>query len=284
MTNPRQVNAHHARFLRFHGQQERVARRLVLARFGLMYEHLQITLDTFGIAGLAAMMELIITPHDHLRMLKMIYITIGTAAAQNEYDRLLPGAKAQSALMLTKDKDPTPLPNPVPNRGNITLNLLAEQWRAKMRLLAQSHETAERVTKITDKTRQLIRDTLSEGAASGWDIRTIGRALRKAVVDPVRALLIARTETTRASSAGHEAGAESTNLVLNKVWIATADSRTRPDHLAMLSSKPVPKDGLFIVGGLPMKYPGDPAGGAANCSNCRCTVSYLPAVDYFNLN
>ncbi|WP_256432989.1 hypothetical protein [Spirosoma foliorum] len=33
---------------------------------------------------------------------------------------------------------------------------------------------------------------------------------------------------------------------------------------------------------MPMKYPGDPNGGAAQCCNCRCAIAYVPAREYLN--
>ena len=71
----------------------------------------------------------------------------------------------------------------------------------------------------------------------------------------------------------------STLLKLDKQWIATADARTRADHAAMLGSKPIPRDALFSVGGTQMRFPGDPAGGAAQICRCRCVVSYVPSVN-----
>jgi len=60
--------------------------------------------------------------------------------------------------------------------------------------------------------------------------------------------------------------------------------RTRPDHLGMLSKKPIPKNDLFNVGGVLMKYPGDPAGGAANVCNCRCAIVYTPTPNQENIS
>jgi glutathione S-transferase len=85
-----------------------------------------------------------------------------------------------------------------------------------------------------------------------------------------RATLIARTESTGAFnhaglSALNDEGAE------RKVWLATLGPRTRPEHAAA-SGQEVPLDQPFDVGGEELMYPGDPAGSAANCCNCRCTM------------
>jgi hypothetical protein len=67
---------------------------------------------------------------------------------------------------------------------------------------------------------------------------------------------------------------QSSNLVYDKGWSAHTDSRTRPDHLAMLDSDMIPLNADFIVGGEAMAYPGDPRGSAANVINCRCSLVF----------
>lgn len=89
---------------------------------------------------------------------------------------------------------------------------------------------------------------------------------------------IARTETLRAANAGAFELGKSWG-VRRKAWEATADSRTRDDHLdawqryrAGGNPGPIPIDEPFIVGGVAMMYPGDPAGTPEQFCNCRCTV------------
>jgi len=58
-------------------------------------------------------------------------------------------------------------------------------------------------------------------------------------------------------------------------WLSTVDNDTRPDHLEC-NGQIRGIDEPFDVGGESMQYPGDPAGGAGNVCNCRCTV--LPVI------
>jgi hypothetical protein len=60
---------------------------------------------------------------------------------------------------------------------------------------------------------------------------------------------------------------------VKRIWDATGDLRTRPDHVAA-DGQPRGLDEPFIVGGMSMMHPGDPAGGAANVINCRCIVRH----------
>lgn len=98
-----------------------------------------------------------------------------------------------------------------------------------------------------------------------------------------RAENIARTETIRASNAGsHEI--HKMWGVQFKEWIATFDDRVRPEHAQAGREYveggeigPIPIDRPFIVGGVAMMYPGDPAGTPAMFCNCRCTTApWLP--------
>jgi uncharacterized protein with gpF-like domain len=65
-----------------------------------------------------------------------------------------------------------------------------------------------------------------------------------------------------------------------KEWVAVNDARTRDDHSAA-NGQVVDQDADFIVGGAPLKYPGDPSGPAQQVVNCRCTfVVNVPEPDF----
>lgn len=87
-----------------------------------------------------------------------------------------------------------------------------------------------------------------------------------------RADRIARTETTAAYNAGAlDAGRVERAGV--KVWLATADDRTRPSHLEA-SNGCSALDDPFIVGDVSMMMPGDPSAPPEETVNCRCTVVF----------
>lgn len=91
-----------------------------------------------------------------------------------------------------------------------------------------------------------------------------------------RARAIARTETHNAANFIKERRSfdiqNLTGQQLYKVWVPSLDERTRVDHAAMLGKPAVRLEESFTVGGKSMKYPGDPAGGAAQVINCRCVT------------
>jgi len=61
---------------------------------------------------------------------------------------------------------------------------------------------------------------------------------------------------------------------LEKVWIATLDSKTRHTHFAADGQR-VPLGGMFAVGGAELRYPSDPLGPANEVMGCRCRVGIL---------
>lgn len=58
---------------------------------------------------------------------------------------------------------------------------------------------------------------------------------------------------------------------VRRIWDATGDSRTRPDHVAA-EGQEVGLDEPFIVGGESMMHPGDFGASPGNVINCRCAV------------
>jgi hypothetical protein len=62
-----------------------------------------------------------------------------------------------------------------------------------------------------------------------------------------------------------------------KEWIASFDDRVRDTHSEAGASEPIKDNEYFLVGGNMMMHPGDPAGGAAEIINCRCSLASFPA-------
>ena len=101
---------------------------------------------------------------------------------------------------------------------------------------------------------------------------------------------IVRTETMSASNFASWEAMKSERLIVDKVWIATNDHRTRDgeskkeyDHLAMegivlpreTKFKVPNQDGTFDE----LMYPVDPNGAPGNTINCRCTIAPRPRRD-----
>jgi len=139
--------------------------------------------------------------------------------------------------------------------------------------------SAERITAITQTTRDELKLVLFSLIQEGYSIPNAAKEIRKRVRQNFRnrSKVIARTEIISAANYGNWSGAKAIQselrMPLRKVWLATPDRRTRPSHQAANGQREL-LDGKFNVGGELLRYPGDPAGSARNVIQCRCTMFY----------
>jgi hypothetical protein len=93
-----------------------------------------------------------------------------------------------------------------------------------------------------------------------------------------RAVVIARTESLGALNGSRadafQAFAEEGGEGMERMWLSTIDSRTRPSHV-LADGQRVGLTDPFIVGGFPLMFPGDPSGPAGEVIQCRCTTLLL---------
>lgn len=137
---------------------------------------------------------------------------------------------------------------------------------------------AEKVTYVTDFTKQLVRGIVYTGRENGDSISTIARDLNKGFEEfsTHRSYRIARTEVVAASNYGSyiaadEAAAEVGDLT--KEWIDSGDKRVRDSH-EDVNGETVKLYEKFSNG---LLYPGDMENGSASdVIHCRCTVIYNP--------
>ena len=154
-----------------------------------------------------------------------------------------------------------------------------------MREVVQAVETAGMtgpdgvllVTEMSNTTVKEVNHIISAAFEEGQSIQTTAATIQASIkhMTNVRAVMIARTETIRASNIGAMSGAKMTGLKLNKEWISTFDDRTRDDHLAA-DGQIVGRDEFFNVGPDQLQYPADASGSAWNTINCRCTLAFIP--------
>ncbi|MBO9611054.1 MAG: hypothetical protein J7619_00080 [Dyadobacter sp.] len=154
-------------------------------------------------------------------------------------------------------------------------------WLQRLKNLVYSSEVASRVTSIANTLKKKLRAVL--GRAVKEEVRPSAMARRihdemGGKFSEARARLIARTEATYVANVAAKQQAIETGLKLVKVWIDTRDARVRDTHWK--NADPIGFEEKFKVGDALMDHPGDPAGGAKECCNCRCCVAYLPADDH----
>lgn len=124
----------------------------------------------------------------------------------------------------------------------------------------------------TDELKKRIQAEVSRGIATNQQYATIARNLNiQTNIGLNKAMRIARTEghgvqiqaAVEAQYKAREAGAD-----ILKQWNSVLDGKTRPEH-RKLDGELRELDETFSNG---MKYPSDPAGGAAEVINCRCAL------------
>ncbi|MFI6326582.1 phage minor head protein [Nonomuraea sp. NPDC050556] len=137
-----------------------------------------------------------------------------------------------------------------------------------------------RLTNYPDQVYEELREQLAQGLAAGEDVRQLrDRVKATLVVEEAatdwEATRIARTEVHAAVNAGTYAAAkahnERTEERQRKLWISTADERTRPTH-RRADRQQVDLIEPFHVGGALLQFPGDPQGPAGEVINCRCSM------------
>jgi SPP1 gp7 family putative phage head morphogenesis protein len=123
---------------------------------------------------------------------------------------------------------------------------------------------------ITEGTRDMLRADIAEALGQGWTNAELASKLAdNYAFSPDRAMVIARTETIRASNVGTLAGFKSSGVVLKKEWTTAEDDRVSEECEANGDRGPIDLDDAFPSGDdAPPAHP-----------NCRCTLVGLTELD-----
>lgn len=138
----------------------------------------------------------------------------------------------------------------------------------------------DHIREINETTVNKIRRIIEMGANEGWGASKTATAIRKMTdYNRNRALAISRTETVRASNQGKYMAAISSPYQMEKIWIPTLDSRTRPSHRAMADNHWIDLENFFWIANSngileQALYPCDDTLSASNAINCRCANGY----------
>jgi hypothetical protein len=184
-----------------------------------------------------------------------IYPMVGASFARDSYRQILSQQKMQRKAEPVSD------------------------WMNYMRNFALTR-AGMKIVNITDTTRKFVRKILDKAISEGFGIDKTARLMQDeyAGISLRRAEVISRTEIISSSNSGSLAGARSTGLRLNKIWVSTKDNRTRRnpkdkfDHVEA-DQQEVDLEASFRVSGEELDVPGV-GGSAGNTIQCRCTVAY----------
>jgi len=170
-------------------------------------------------------------------------------------------------------------------RSAKSVSFFSDAWRRLMNLF-YTNSAADRVSDVTDTTRERIRKILDDADEQGLTTSEKADYIVEQLDDPAfnrqRALVIARTESTTAANKGASIGNEDADYETVKQWLAIEDAVTRPSH-ADADGQTVENTEYFIVGGESCQYPGDPILSAKESIQCRCTSVYLPKLSALGL-
>jgi SPP1 gp7 family putative phage head morphogenesis protein len=135
-----------------------------------------------------------------------------------------------------------------------------------------AHQSGMHITTAPEDLTRVMMGSLQESYDAGASIPRAARAMRSAGYAHSKAYAerIARTELIGAVNGASLAQVSGATDIPYKVWIATADERTRDSH-AQLDGTTIPVDGEFDNG---CAFPGDPDGPPEEVINCRCTLGY----------
>ena len=171
---------------------------------------------------------------------------------------------------------------------DFVLQLLLATWSVWMREYVQAN-LGFLISQVTQNTQDAINRSLQDSLEAGDSREQTARRIYRYTLGEIgrrRALLIGRTETTRATNVGKRKSATdwaatSGDVVLYKKWIHIPQADARDFHIIEGRKPPIPMNADFEVfnpqtGGVNlMEQPGDPSAPAAQTCNCGCTTIYM---------
>ncbi|MEZ0073605.1 phage minor head protein [Planotetraspora sp. GP83] len=171
---------------------------------------------------------------------------------------------------------------PPPGSDDLVSRWLDDSFSVPEAAQQYMREAENRLSGVGDALWDAARRALADGMAAGEGADQLRKRLQRTFAEDgvelgdTRAERIARTET---AAAWNRAALDGVNAMppevrpTYKTWLATMDTRTRPDHWAA-DGQTVLVAAPFLVDGEPLMHPGDPIASPANLVNCRCTVTF----------
>lgn len=157
-------------------------------------------------------------------------------------------------------------------------------WRERPNVLAYLTGVRNRLAYEPQETFDLVAGQIAAGVTLGEGMPELTERVDEVLSAtdsarwPNRAVVIARTESMGALNGSRadafQAFAEEGGEDMERMWLSTVDSRTRPSHV-LADGQRVGIGDPFVVGGFNLMFPGDPSGPAQEVIQCRCTTLLL---------
>jgi hypothetical protein len=246
---------YHKTYLRLHKEYEAYAYPIIKKALDEQIAAITNFTNEDNFDDLQIYIQLLVDQKPLYTALERIYGRVGVSAATFSYDWIR---------------------NSVPkSRKDFILDFFNPEWYREMveyfRFIGGNKITGIDQT-TSDKIKTLLENILGLNLSRRDQAQLFQQTLNSPDFNRARSLVIARTESTTSANYGINMGAESSDYEVEKFWINTKDKRTRFSHLVMTQDT-IAINQPFIVGGVPMMYPGDPSAPAAEVVNCRCVMA-----------
>lgn len=132
---------------------------------------------------------------------------------------------------------------------------------------------------VRDDLASVLGQSIEAGESASQAVERLRETMPE--INKMRALRIARTETTGALNAGQQVTRNRLarqGLVTKKEWVSTLDGSTRQTHTDANGQK-VEATGLFTLGNQTARFPGDSSLSGEERANCRCTSVSITTTD-----
>lgn len=168
------------------------------------------------------------------------------------------------------------------------------RWDQRVRMTAYLAEVTNRLVRVPEEVFDLVAHQVAAGVNLGEGIPELRKRIDTVLSTtgserwPNRATVIARTEAIGALNAGRSEAfralsEQEPDQPLERIWLATDDSRTRDTHQAADGQR-VALGQPFIVGGFELAFPGDPSGPPQEVIQCRCTMLLVEPGDTVDMS
>lgn len=260
-------------WMKFHHNLERTQYRLFKQALDIQLKPVLDYIRQNGVTSLQQHLSVLVSEQPIKVAYRKCYQQCGMESAKWQYNKIKSLAERKSMVVLEYGEPGTETKS-IPS-------FFSETWRKLMNLFFDT-EAGERITSVTDTTKERVQQLLSEASEQHLTIEETATYLDDRISDPDfnrnKALVIARTETTTGANKGASLGANSSDYETVKEWLAVEDANTRPTH-TIADGQQVDVTEDFVVGSEFAQYPGDPRLSAKECIQCRCTAVYRPKLD-----